>query len=154
MSTCKFLTAWVFVGVAGAVTLAQPERRLPILGTFEGTVANEKKPDLNTGFVATEAKWKDVWEKVNPKEKLPKVDFTKHFLLVMDRDAVDPNRTNVEVLRDKKGTVGLGGFSTLIGFEPSNQTKYSFFKVSREGVTAVRYFDPAQQKWVVNPLPK
>jgi hypothetical protein len=154
MWTCKFLTACVFVGVAGAVALAQPRERLPILDTFQGTVANDKKPDLNTGFVATAAKWKEVWAKVNPKEKIPKVDFTKHFLLVMERDAVDPNRVSVEVLKNKKGTVGVGGISTLIGFEPSNQSTYRFYKVSRQGVTAVRYFDPAKQKYVVNPLPK
>lgn len=154
MRTCKFLTACVFVGVATSLALAQPREQLPILDKFEGTVANDKKPDLNTGFVATEARWKEVWAKVNPKEKLPAVDFTKHFLLVMERDAVDPNRSSVSVLKDKKGAVTVGGISTLIGFKPSDQTKYCFFKVSREGVTAVRYFDPTKQNWVVNSLPK
>jgi Protein of unknown function (DUF3592) len=154
MYTCKFLAACVFVGVAGAVALAQPGERVPVLDQFEGTAAKDKKPDLKTGFVATEADWKEAWEKVNPKAKLPKVDFAKHVLLVTERDAADPNRRSVSVLKDDKGTVKLSEVSTLIGFKPSDQTTYRFYKVSREGVTAVRYFDPAKQEWVVNPLPK
>jgi hypothetical protein len=154
MWTRKFLTACVFVGVAATVALAQRPEPVPILDQFEGMVANDRKPDLKTGFVATEAKWKEVWEKVNPKVKRPTVDFARHFLLVMERDAADPNRRSVSVLKDKKGAVGVGGIETLIGFEPSNQTTYRFYKLSRAGVTAVRHFDQAKGKWVVNPLPK
>ncbi len=54
MRTCKFLTACVLMGVAGAVALAQPGEKLPILDQFQGTVANDKKPEFKTGFVATE----------------------------------------------------------------------------------------------------
>jgi hypothetical protein len=154
MWTCKFLAACMFVGVAGAVALAQPGERVPILDTFEGTAANDKKPDLKTGLVATAAKWKEAWAKVNPKEKLPEVDFVKHFLLVSARDAADPNLRSASVLKDDKGVVTVSEVSTLIGFEPSDRTIYRFYKVSREGVTAVRRFDPAQKTWVVNPLPK
>jgi hypothetical protein len=154
MRICKFLTACVFVGVTGAVALAQPGEKLPILDTFQGTVANDKKPALKTGFIASEAEWKVVWEKVNPKEKLPAVDFTKHFLLVTTKDAADPNKVSVAVLKDDKGVVQLSGISTLIGFTPSDQTIYRFYKVSREGVTGVRWFDPVQMKMVLDPLPK
>jgi hypothetical protein len=154
MCTCKFLAAWVLLGVAGAVALAQPGERLPILDTFRGTVANDKKPELKTGFVATEAKWKEVWAKVNPKEKRPEVDFAKHFLLVSAQDAADPNRGGASVLKDDKGVVMVRETSTLIGFTPSDRTMYRFYKVSREGVTGVRRFDPAQKKSVVVPLPK
>jgi hypothetical protein len=140
MGTCKFLTACVFVGIAAAVALAQPRERVPILATFEGTVANDKKPDLKTGFVATEAKWKEVWAKVNPKEKLPKVDFAKHFLLVMERDAADPNYSRALLFKNNKGTVTVDQISTLIGFEASNQTTCRFYKVSRgrDGGAALR----------------
>jgi hypothetical protein len=154
MCTCKFLTACVFVGVAGAVALAQPGEKLPILDTFQGTVANDKKPKLKTGFVATEKEWKEVWATVNPKEKLPEVDFAKHFLLVSGQDAADPNRRSASVLKDDKGVVTVSETSTLIGFKPSDQTIYRFYKVSREGVTGVRRFDPAQKKSVVDLLPK
>jgi hypothetical protein len=154
MCTCKFLTACVLVGVAGTVALAQPGQRLPILDTFQGTVANDKKPEFKTGFVATEAEWKEAWAKVNPKEKLPEVDFAKHFLLVSPRDAANPNRSSASVLKDDKGVATVSETSTLIGFKPSDQTIYRFYKVSREGVTGVRRFDPAQKKSVVDPLPK
>jgi hypothetical protein len=157
MGACKFLTAWVFVGVAAAVALAQPRRpgeRVPVLDTFEGTVANDRKPDLKSGFVATEAKWKEVWAKVNPKVKRPEVDFARHFLVILERDAADPNRSSALLFKNKKGTVTVDQMSTLIGFEASNQTTFRFYKVWRAGVTAVRHFDPAKEKWVVNPLPK
>src|SRR5262249_1824791 len=112
------------------------------------------KPDLKTGFVATEADWKEAWAKVNPKVELPKVDFGKHFLLVNPRDAADPNRSSVSILKDDKGVVTMSETFTLIGFKPSDRTVYRFYKVAREGLTAVRYFDPAKGKPVVNPLPK
>ena len=154
MCTCKFLAAWVFLGVAGAVALAQPGERLPILDTFQGTVANDKKPALKTGFIASEAEWKEVWAKVNPKQKLPAVDFAKHFLLVTTKDQADPNRSSISVLKDDKGVVRVSEISTLIGFKPSDQTIYRFHKVSRKGVTGVHRFDPAQAKVVIDPLPK
>jgi hypothetical protein len=111
---------------------------------------------IKAGFIATEAKWKAAWAKVNPKEKRPRVDFTRHFLLVSAHDAADPNRrsASASVLKDDKGVVTLGGACTLIGFEPSDRTTYRFYKVSREGVTGVRRFDPARNKSVVVPLPK
>jgi hypothetical protein len=154
MSMGKFLTACLFVGVAGAVALAQDRERLPILDKFEGTAANDKKPDLSTGFVATEAKWKETWAKVNPKQELPKVDFAKHFLLVIEQDAADPNHCSVSILKDGKGVVSMSVSCTCIGFKPSDRTTYYFYRVSREGVTGVHRFDPAKQKVVVEPLPK
>ena len=154
MRTCKFLTACVFVGVTGAVALAQPGEKLPILDTFQGTVANDKKPALKTGFIASEAEWKEVWAKVNPKEKLPPVDFAKHFLLVTTKDPADPNKSSVSVLKDGKGVVSVNEISTLIGYKASDQTTYRFYKVSREGVTGVHRFDAAQMKMVLDPLPK
>jgi hypothetical protein len=144
----------VFAGITGAVALAQPGNKLPILDTFQGTVANEKKPDLKTGFIAAEADWKAVWARVNPKETPPAVDFTKHFLLVSTQDAADPNRRGTSVVKDDKGVVSLREVSTLVGFRPSDRTIYRFHKVSREGVTGVRRFDPAQKKSVVDPLPR
>jgi len=152
MGTYKFLTACGFVIIAGA--LAWAEEKLPILDTYQGKVANVKKSELKTGFVATEAAWKEVWAKVNPKEKRPEVDFTKHFLLVGTQDAADPNRRSASVVKDDKGVVTVREISTLIGFKPSDQTIYRFYKVSREGVTGVRRFDPVQKKPVVDPLPK
>jgi hypothetical protein len=154
MRTCKFVTACVLLGVAGAVALAQPGEKLPILDTFQVTVANDKKPTLKTGFIATEKEWEEVWAKVNPKEKLPAVDFAKHLLLVSPQDAADPNRRSTSVVKDDKGTVMVSEISTLIGFQPSDRTIYRFHKVSREGVTGVGRFDPAQKKPVVEPLPK
>lgn len=154
MRTCKFLTACVFVVVAGSGALAQRGEKLPILDTFQGTIANDKKPDLKTGFIAAEAEWKQVWAKVQPKEKLPAVDFAKHFLVVSTQDAADPNRRSASVLKDDKGIVTVSELSTLIGFQPSEQTIYRFYKVARQGVAGVRRFDPAQKKAVVDPLPK
>ena len=154
MRTCKFLTAWLIVGVAGAVAAAQPREKLTVLDTFQGTVANDKKPALKTDFIASEAEWKEVWAKINPKEKLPAVDFAKHFLLVTTKDPADPNKGGLSVFKDDKGVVNLTVISTLIGFQPSDQTTYRFHKVSREGVTGVLRFDPAQKKMVVDPLPK
>ncbi|HKB38370.1 MAG TPA: hypothetical protein VKD72_18145 [Gemmataceae bacterium] len=154
MSSYKFLSACVLVGVAGALALAQPGEKLPILETFQGKVANDKKPKLKTGFLAAEADWKAVWARVNPREKLPAVDFTKHFLLISTQDAADPNRRGASAVKDDKGIVTLNEVSTLIGFEPSEQTIYRFYKVSRAGVTGLRRFDPAQKKVVVDPLPK
>src|SRR5262245_54256740 len=129
MRTCQFLTACVLVGVAGGVALAEPKDKVPIVETFQGTVANDKKPDLKTGFIATEAEWKEVWAKVNPNEKMPAVDFAKHILLVTTQDKADPNRTSVSVSKDDKGTVTLNMASTLIGFKASDQTIYRFHKV-------------------------
>jgi hypothetical protein len=148
------LTTCVFLGVASAVALAQSGERLPILDQFQGTVANDQKPDLKTGFVATEGAWKEVWAKVNPKDQLPPVDFAKHFLLVSAQDAADPNRRRASILKNDKGVVTVSEISTLIGFQPSDQTIYRFYKVSREGVTGVRRFDPTQKQSVIDPLPK
>jgi hypothetical protein len=154
MRTYSYLTACLFVGVAGAMALAQPGQNLPILDTLQVTVANDNKPALKTGFIASEAEWKTVWAKVNPKEKLPAVDFAKHLLLVTTKDSADPNKGSISVLKDDKGVVRVNEISTLIGFDPSNQTIYRFHKVSREGVTGVLRFDLAQKKMVVDPLPK
>jgi hypothetical protein len=151
----KFLAACVFVCVAGAVALAQGGERVPILDTYEGTAANDKKPDLKTGFVATEAKWKETWAKVNPKQKLPKVDFARHFLLLVEqRDAADPNRCIISVHKDDKGVVSVSATCTCIGFQPSDRTTYRFYRVSRKGVTGVGRFDPEKNKVVIEPLPK
>lgn len=147
----KFLTACVFLAAA---SVAQAGEKLPIVATFQGAVANDKKPDLKTGFVAAEADWKAVWAKVNPKEKLPAVDFDKHLLLVLTQDPADPNKSSVSVVKDGKGIVTVNMMSTLIGFMPSDHTIYRFHKVSRAGVTGVRRFDPAAMKMVVEPLPK
>jgi hypothetical protein len=136
------------------MALGQAGEKLAILETYQGTVANDKKPALKTGFIATEADWKNVWAKVNPKEKLPAVDFAKHFLLVTMQDPADPNKRSMSVLKDDKGIVTVNEISTLIGFQASGQTTYRFHKVSREGVTAVSRFDPAKMKMVVDPLPK
>lgn len=155
MRFCKFLSAWVFVAVSGVVALAQPGGdKLAILETYQGTVANDKKPELKTGFIATEAEWKDVWAKVNPKDKLPTVDFMKHMLLITTKDPADPNKGSISVVKDDKGVLKIMQISTLIGFQPSGQTAYSFHKVAREGVTGVQRFDAAQKKMVVDPLPK
>ncbi len=151
MYTCRLLAVLVFVGVAGVP--ARAEEKLPILETYQGKVANDKKPELKTHFVATEATWKDAWGKINPKEKLPEIDFTKQFLLVSMQDAADPNRRSTSVVKDDKGVVTIREISTLIGFQSSNETIYRFYKVSRAGVTGVRRFDPVQKKTVVDPLP-
>jgi hypothetical protein len=55
---------------------------------------------------------------------------------------------------EQEGVVTVRETSTLIGFTPSDRTLYLFYKVSREGVTGVRRFDPAQKKSVVVRLPK
>jgi hypothetical protein len=154
MRACRILTVCVFVGIASAQAPAQPGRQVPILETFQGTVANATKPELKTGFIAAEADWQAVWARVSPKEKPPAIDFTKHFLLVSTQDAADPNRRRASAVKDDKGVVTLTEVSTLIGFEASDRTIYRFHKVSREGVTGVRRFDAAQKKPVVDPLPK
>jgi hypothetical protein len=154
MRTCPFVIACVMVGVTSAIALAQPGEKQKILDTFQGTVAKNNKPELKTDFIATEADWKTVWAKVNPTEKLPDVDFARHFLLVAMYDAADPNKRSVSALKDDKGVITLNVISTLIGFQASDRTGYTFYKLSREGVTGVRRFDPAQKKAVVDPLPK
>jgi hypothetical protein len=154
MRTCSYLAACLFVGVACAVALAQPENNLSILDTLQVTVADDKKPALKTSFIASEAEWKMVWNKVNPNEKPPAVDFAKHFLLVTLKNQADPNKSGVSVLKDGNGVVRVNEISTLIGFKASMQTIYRFHKVSREGVTGVLRFDPMQKKMVVDPLPK
>jgi len=150
----RFLTACLFVGVACAMAQAQPSAKLPILDTYQSTVSNDKKPVLKTGFIAAKADWQEVWAKVNPKQELPTVDFAKHFLLVSTQDAADPNRRHTSISKDDKGVVAMMEISTLIGFRPSDQTIFRFYKVSREGVTGVRRFDPVLRKRVVHPVPE
>src|SRR5262245_60050788 len=116
MRTCNILTVGVLLGVAGPLALAEPRGKLSILDTFEGTVDNDHKPELKTSFIAAEADWKKVWAKVNPKAKLPAVDFAKHLLLVSTQDAADPNRRNASVVKDDKGVVTLTETATLIGY--------------------------------------
>ncbi|HEY1189509.1 MAG TPA: hypothetical protein VGE74_17825 [Gemmata sp.] len=154
MRVCMSLVACAVFGAAGTVAIAQQATKVPILETYKGTVANTTKPELKTHFIASEDDWKTVWTKINPKAKLPAVDFSKHLLLVTQQDAADPNRSNLSVTKDDKGVVGYIVSSTLIGFEASDRTTYQFYKVSREGVTGVRRYDGAQKKTVVDPLPK
>ena len=154
MRTVKFLTAFLFVAVTAAVTFAQPGEKVAIVETYKGTVPNNKKPDIKTGFVATEGEWAAVWALVNPNEKQPAVDFTKHILLVSTQDAADPNKTNASVVKDKKGTAYVSVITTLIGFENSDKTIYRFHKVSRDGITGVRYHAPGKKGPEVHPLPK
>jgi hypothetical protein len=154
MRTCLFLFASVWLGNAASTALAQPGEELPILETFQGAAAKDKQPELKTGFVAAEGDWKEIWAKVNQQEKLPEVDFGKHFLLVERQDAADPNRRSAAVAKDEEGIVTVTIHSTLIGFESSDRTIYRFHKVSREGVTGVKRFDAKQKKRVVDPLPK
>jgi hypothetical protein len=156
MSTFKFLTACVFVAVAGEVAPAQPGEKSLILDTFQGTVAKDQRPELKTGWIATEADWKEVRAKFNPKEKLPAVDFTKHFLLVATHDAADPNRRAPTVLKDDKGVVTLSVKfpERRLGFTASDRIVYTFYKVSREGVTGVLRPTGVFDKTLVEPLPK
>ncbi len=154
MRVCQLLSACLWAAVAGAVAVAQPGDKLPIQETYKGTVDNDKKPELKAGYIATAAEWKEVWAKVNPKDKLPAVDFMKDILLITMKDAADPNKGSVSVAKDDKGVLKVLQISTKIGFQPSTQTTYSFHKVSRDGVTGVERFDPAQKKMVVDPLPK
>ncbi len=140
-----------FLGTAKA----QRAEKLPILAKHNATVEKAKAPKLkNQGFVATEKKWKAVWKKLAPKAKAPKVDFSKQFVLVIVRDAADPNRMGVTIQKNNDGVVSILAFSTLIGFEPSTMNKYQFYVVSREGVKGVRRYDRKLRKQVVDPLPK
>jgi hypothetical protein len=148
-----FLVVCVLVFVTSFAALAQPPgEKLPILETYLATVDNDKQPESKTGFIAAETEWKEVWAKVSSK-KLPEVDFGKHLLLIGRQDAADPNRRSASVVKDEEGVVTLSIVTTLIGFESSDRTIFTFYKVSREGVTGVRRFDAKQKKMVVEPLP-
>jgi hypothetical protein len=154
MCGCKFLIVCVIVAAFGAVAMDERGEELPILDTFQATVGKDTKLAIPTGFIATEANWKEVWAKVQPKEKLPAVDFARHFLLISTQDRADPNRQRVSVRKNEEGTVTVNVISTLIGFESSEETIYRFHKVSREGVTGIGRFDAVQKKLVVDLLPK
>lgn len=154
MRTCLIAVAGVLLSAASLLAWAQTEEKLVIAETYEGTVGKEDRPALKTGFVADEIAWKKVWLQVNAKEKLPEVDFTRDFLLISTQDAADPNRRSTSVVKDEKGVVAVEEISTLIGFDPSDQTIYRFHKVPRAGVTGVRRFDAETKKAVVDPLTK
>ena len=77
-----------------------------------------------------------------------------YILLVSTQDAADPNKTNASVVKDKKGTAFVSIITTLIGFEASDNTIYRFHKVSRDGITGVRYHAPGKKGPEVHPLPK
>jgi hypothetical protein len=154
MNLLRLLTAFVLMCAIGAGAAAQSEKQMTILKTFQITVANDKKPELKTGFIATERDWKRIWAHLNPIEELPAIDFTEHFLLVGTQDAADPNQQNTVVLKDDEGVVLLSGETTLIGFEPSDQTIYRFHKLTRAGVTGIRRGTPVRGEYPVDPLPK
>ena len=141
--------------VAGTAAMARPAEDLPIQNTFNITITKGKQPDLTTGFIATDAKWKDIWTKVAPSGKVPAVNFTKNFVLVTKQDAADPNHVSLRVRRDDQGVVFVSRVSTLIGFEGSDRIKYRFHVVSREGVTGVIDLDRVDlgEKPKINPLP-
>ena len=44
--------------------------------------------------------------------------------------------------------------ATLIGYQPSDETTYHFYKLPRKGVTGIERFDPEKKRTVVDPLPK
>lgn len=138
-----------------SLALAQgPERTsLKILDRFEMTVDNQIKPKIPANFVASEKQWQEIWKTVNPKLEAPKVDFKKNLVLVESYDKADPNRRRVSVMRDAKGVVNVMAMSTLIGFQPSNETKFEFYVVSRDNVTGIKIFDPETRKQITMPIP-
>ena len=148
------ILAAIVLFVAPVDAFAQRPNGLKILGKYEGTVDKDKQPKLKTSFIATNKDWKRVWGTISPKGAMPKVDFSKHFLLVSSHDAADPNKRRVFASKDPKGVVKLLIASTRIGFRPSNRATFTFYKVERAGVTGINRYDRAKGKSVIDPLPK
>ncbi|MGF1581983.1 MAG: hypothetical protein ACFCD0_21870 [Gemmataceae bacterium] len=143
------------VGNSVGMIQAQEPKTLRVLAEHMAIVKKAKAPKSKTeGFVAKEASWTKMWKKLAPKGQAPKVDFSKQLVLVLVRDAADPNRINVTIRKNKEGVVELLAITTLIGFQPSDQRKFLFYVVSREGVQGVSRYDPKLRKRVVEPLPK
>ena len=144
-------TFFAITSMAGA---QQQQEKLNIVQTYKMTISNDKKPKLKTDYIADAEEWNRVYRVFSAEGKIPQVDFTKHFVVVSTHDKADPNRRGVTIVKNAKGTVAVRIISTLIGFQPSNETVYTFYVVPRAGVTGVERYDRETKKNVVDPFPK
>lgn len=141
--------------VSGAILAQAPKTKtLKVEKKWEIVVPKAAADKVKSKtFVATANAWKKWWKELQGKKELPKVDFKKSMLLLSFKDAADPNRGSMTIRLNDKGHLEVLSLSTLIGFRPSDMTKITISQIPREGVKAVKRYDPKARKMVTDPVP-
>jgi hypothetical protein len=141
----KLLLTLVIGGACGGDVLAQATwQPVKVEKTWNGQIPKEevtkleKDMDVNwknlPNVIVKPAAWKKVWSAWNPGQPVPEVDFTKNLVLVHLQDAADPNKVKHNVQLNDEGILRVLSISTLIGFQPSDQRKFTLMLVPRAGV--------------------
>lgn len=81
--------------------------------------------------IDNDQQWRPVWEVCHSGRPLPLVDFEKNVIRLEFWDAADSNDHGSYFYPNPDGSIHSTSASTLIGFEPSNNTKIEFYVVSR-----------------------
>ena len=95
--------------------------------------AGEVNKKLPAGhFVHDQTGLEKVWAELEqPKEKLPKVDFTKHLVALKHRNAGDDNFWDLRCKVDSTGAATFHGFMTQRGYRNSPLHRVSFYAIPR-----------------------
>ena len=89
-------------------------------------------------FITNAARFSNAWKQLGFSSRLPSVDFNKSFIATYSRDANDPNKVSLAILRNEDGIARISAWRTLVGYPRSDDTFVVFFEVSREGVKGFR----------------
>ncbi len=99
-------------------------------------------------YVSDSATWKFLWDQLDPKADVPKVDFDESIVLLHARDKNDPNqyRFRIRVIDPESKTIELMGMATRKGFQPSDQKRLMMFAIDRKDVGYVQAYDKSTRK--------
>jgi hypothetical protein len=130
-----FAALQLVVGLGSALG-ADEAGEVKLLQTWRGEVKLElRKQAPDAGFIADAESWDKLWKAYRVTEKVPKVDFKEHLILVaVNRD---PNRIGARAKLSEKGDLSVVHLGTLIGFEDPQTCAYQFAKISRKGIKSI-----------------
>lgn len=115
-----------------------------------------EQPQVDSAFIkpglviTTQKQFTEAWRKLKGGDQ-PKISFDSAFVVLHVRDAADPNRHRFSA-RIKGGALEVLALSTRIGFQRSDRTLTTVLEFSRDGVEAVRAYNPKTRKHVTTPL--
>jgi len=144
-NTFFFLLSALFVVTAASVSTAFAEGDEPRREPIEIEAIGQRVVDSGVAdslpagsFFADEQAFAAWWEQAElAEEDRPEIDFETVFLSVEYQNAADPNRVHHSATLNSLGQVDVVGITTLMGFEPSDQTKLLFIAIPREGVVGI-----------------
>ncbi len=130
---------------------AQQTESVELLGKYPVEQSREDSGFIQPGLViTTNEQFNQIWKKLKGGDQ-PKISFETSFIVLHVRDAANPNRHRFSA-RVKDGELEVLALSTRIGFQRSDKTLTTILEVSRDGISAVRAYNPKTKKHITTAL--